>query len=104
MAPAEVVVRRKFQDGIRAFYDGLQSTIRFISKFDFGKPTCRFLPNPNNFGRLLAYSNFATRAHDLENRQTCLVKADCELAKLHDRMGALNWTNSTKESLDIIRV
>ena len=30
VAPAEVVVRRKFPDGIRAFDDGLESTINYI--------------------------------------------------------------------------
>ena len=93
VAPEEVVVRRKFQDGIRAFYDCLESIIKLISKFDYGKPTSMFLPNPNNFGRLIAYTHFVIHCRDLR----FLVKADIELAKLHARMGAMNWTNSTKE-------
>ena len=100
VAPAEVVVRRKFQDGIRAFYDGLESTIKFISKFDFGKPTCMFLPNPNNFGRLIAYTHFVIHERDLR----FLVKADIEMAKLHARMGATSWNNSTTESTKAIIV
>ena len=93
VAPEEVVVRRKFQDGIRVFYDCLESIIKLISKFDYGKPTSMFLPNPNNFGRLIAYTHFVIHCRDLR----FLVKADIELAKLHARMGAMNWTNSTKE-------
>ena len=93
MAPEEVVVRREFQDGIRAFYDGLDSTIKFISKFDYGKPTSMFLPNPNNFGRLIAYTHFVIHCRDLR----FLVKADIEMAKMHARMGAANWNNSTTE-------
>ena len=35
---------------------------------------------------------------DIDIRERCLIKADIELAKMHDRMGALNWNNETSGS------
>ena len=83
--------RRAFQAMVREFYDGLENTIRHTSKFDNGKPTVMYLPNPTNFGRLIVFTHYGIHHHDIRTRAVCVFKADRELAQLNFRMGALKW-------------
>ena len=83
--------RREFQDMVRKFYNGLEDTIRLTSKFDKGKPTVMYLPNPTNFGRLIVFTHYGIHHHDIRTRAVCVFKADRELAQLNFRMGALKW-------------
>ena len=86
--------RREFQDMVRKFYNGLEDTIRLTSKFDKGKPTVMYLPNPTNFGRLIVFTCHGIHHDDIDTREKCLVKADYELATLHFRMGYLKWNEN----------
>ena len=86
--------RRAFQAMVQHFYEGLEDTIRHISSFDKGKPTSMYLPSPTNFGRLIVFTCYGIHHDDIDVRETCLVKADYELATLHFRMGYLKWNEN----------
>ena len=93
--PCVAADRRAFQAMVQQFYEGLQDTIRHISSFDNGKPTSNYLPNPNNFGRLIAFTWSGIHHRDVTVRDDSLIKANTEIAKLHVRMGATNWNTDT---------
>ena len=88
---------------VQQFYEGLQDTINQISSFDLGNPTSKYLPNPNNFGRLVAFTWSGMHNHTMIAREDYFGKADDEIAKLHVRMGAKNWNNCTIISRGAIR-
>ena len=87
--------RREFQAMVQQFSEGLQDTVSQISSFDLGNPTSKYLPNPNNFGRLVAFNWSGMHNHTMIAREDYFGKADDEIAKLHLRMGANNWNNCT---------